>query len=149
MVTTRKKTNKKGFTLVELVVVIAILAILAAIAVPTVSNIINTANANVDIANAQTVELALKSAHAEAVGGTWIIASSQTTPNTPAQISDLNVDTALTHEGIPLTTIQSSRSGATWKYLNGKVYCDSATHTSANTLKSDGSDKVVSVIAAP
>ena len=58
MVKTLRKTNKKGFTLVELVIVIAILAILAAIAIPTVSNVISTANKNVDKANAQTVELA-------------------------------------------------------------------------------------------
>ena len=60
-----KKKNKKGFTLVELVIVIAIIAILAAIAIPTVSNVVDTANINTDKANAQTVELTLKSADAE------------------------------------------------------------------------------------
>jgi len=59
---TSVKTNKKGFTLVELVVVIAILAILAAIAIPVVNSIINTASKNGALSNAQTIELAVKNA---------------------------------------------------------------------------------------
>ena len=39
-----KKSNKKGFTLVELIVVIAIMAILAAVLVPTVTSKIGDAN---------------------------------------------------------------------------------------------------------
>ena len=39
-----KKSNKKGFTLVELIVVIAIMAILAAVLVPTVTSKIGQAN---------------------------------------------------------------------------------------------------------
>lgn len=38
-----KKSNKKGFTLVELIVVIAIMAILAAVLIPTVTNKIKDA----------------------------------------------------------------------------------------------------------
>lgn len=39
-----KKFNKKGFTMVELVVVIAVIAILAAVLIPTFSNVVNKAN---------------------------------------------------------------------------------------------------------
>ncbi len=38
------KNNKKGFTIVELVIVIAIIAILAAVLIPTFSNVIGKAN---------------------------------------------------------------------------------------------------------
>lgn len=39
-----KKLNKKGFTIVELVIVIAVIAILAAVMIPTFSGIVNKAN---------------------------------------------------------------------------------------------------------
>ena len=39
-----KRNNKKGFTLVELVIVIAVIAILSAILIPTFGNIIEDAN---------------------------------------------------------------------------------------------------------
>lgn len=62
-----KKNNKKGFTLVELVVVIAILAILAAIAIPVVSSTIASSQRSAALSDAQTLELALKEAHAQIV----------------------------------------------------------------------------------
>ena len=39
-----KKLNKKGFTIVELVIVIAVIAILAAVMIPTFGGIIDNAN---------------------------------------------------------------------------------------------------------
>ena len=39
-----KRTNKKGFTIVELVVVIAVIAILAAVLIPNLSRLVNKAN---------------------------------------------------------------------------------------------------------
>lgn len=47
--------NKKGFTLIELIIVIAIVAIIAAITVVSVSNYINKANASVALTNGKTV----------------------------------------------------------------------------------------------
>ena len=46
-----KKMNKKGFTLIEMLVVIAIIAILVAIVIPTVSNATTKAKEATDIAN--------------------------------------------------------------------------------------------------
>lgn len=62
-----KKNSKKGFTLVELVVVIAILAILAAIAIPVVSSTIASSQRSTALSDAQTLELALKEAHAQII----------------------------------------------------------------------------------
>ena len=39
-----KQTNRKGFTIVELVIVIAVIAILAAVLIPTFSGIVDKAN---------------------------------------------------------------------------------------------------------
>lgn len=47
----KKFTNKKGFTLMEMLIVVAIIAILVAIAIPTFSNALNKAKAATDAAN--------------------------------------------------------------------------------------------------
>ena len=44
-----RNTNKKGFTIVELVIVVAVIAILAAVLIPTFSGIIRKANESKDI----------------------------------------------------------------------------------------------------
>ena len=46
-----KKTNKKGFTLAELLIVIAIIAVLIAIAIPTFSGALRNAKLQTDHAN--------------------------------------------------------------------------------------------------
>lgn len=51
-----KKMNKKGFTLIEMLVVIAIIAVLVAIIVPTVSNSTLKAKAATDAANLRSVQ---------------------------------------------------------------------------------------------
>ncbi len=44
-----RKMNKKGFTIVELVIVIAVIAILAAVLIPTYSSLVKKANQSADI----------------------------------------------------------------------------------------------------
>lgn len=51
----KKLLNKKGFTLIELIVVIAILAILALILVPSITNYIGQATRAKDAANARSL----------------------------------------------------------------------------------------------
>jgi type IV pilus assembly protein PilA len=60
-----KKTNKKGFTIVELVIVIAVIAILAAVLIPTFSNVVNKAKDSAALSaarNAYTELLAITNA---------------------------------------------------------------------------------------
>ena len=52
-----KRNNKKGFTIVELVIVIAVIAILAAVLIPNLSRLVDKANKS---ARLQEVESALK-----------------------------------------------------------------------------------------
>ena len=56
----KKKLNKKGFTLAELLIVVAIIGVLVAIAIPVFSGQLNKAKDQADRAN-------LRSAYAEAV----------------------------------------------------------------------------------
>ena len=51
----KKLLNKKGFTLIELIVVIAILAILALILIPSILNYVDEANKSKDLANARAL----------------------------------------------------------------------------------------------
>ncbi len=52
--------NKKGFTMIELIIVIAIIVILAAIAIPTFSGFVDTANQAAVTTEARNVYLAIK-----------------------------------------------------------------------------------------
>ena len=60
-----KRTNKKGFTVVELVIVIAIIAVLAAVLIPTFSGVIKTARLSADKKAVQEMTSALEIATAE------------------------------------------------------------------------------------
>ncbi len=59
------KRNKKGFTIIELVVVIAVIAILAAVLIPTFSSIIKKANTSADIQAVQQMNTQLAIANAD------------------------------------------------------------------------------------
>ena len=51
-----KKLNKKGFTLIEMLVVIAIIAVLVAIIIPTVTSATTKAAAATDAANLRSIK---------------------------------------------------------------------------------------------
>ncbi len=50
-----RKTRKKGFTIVELVIVIAVIAILAAVLIPTFTNVINKSKESASMQEARAV----------------------------------------------------------------------------------------------
>ena len=58
------KSNKKAFTIVEVVIVIAIIAVLAAVLIPTFANIINKANVSKDTQLIRNLNTALASSRA-------------------------------------------------------------------------------------
>lgn len=64
----QKLKNKKGFTLVELIVVLVILAILAALLVPALTGYIDKANKEKVVAETRQVVMAAQSTLSEAYG---------------------------------------------------------------------------------
>jgi prepilin-type N-terminal cleavage/methylation domain-containing protein len=58
-----KKLNKKGFTLIEMLVVIAIIAVLVAIIIPTVSSATTKAAAATDAANLRSFKAEITTAY--------------------------------------------------------------------------------------
>ncbi len=62
----QKKSNKKGFTLVEIIVVLVILAILAAIAVPSVLGYVNEAKEERYIQEAHSIYVVIQTEEAKA-----------------------------------------------------------------------------------
>ena len=60
-----KRSNKKGFTIVELVIVIAIIAILAAVLIPTFASLIRKANVSKDTQLVRNLNTALVADNAE------------------------------------------------------------------------------------
>lgn len=146
-----KKNSKKGFTLVELVVVIAILAILAAIAIPVVSSTIQSSQRSTALSNAQTLELALKEAHAQIVAGdktvynkvnatTGALGSS----GDDATLSNVKVKTVRDAKAIKMAdkvTIGGKEYKLMWSKTDSKCYyvTTSGTGTSATTANLDTS----------
>ena len=64
----RKMKNKKGFTLVELIVVLVILAILAALLIPALTGYIDKANKEKVVAECRMVVMAAQTEASEAYG---------------------------------------------------------------------------------
>lgn len=94
-----RKENKKGFTLVELIVVLVILAILAALLVPALTGYIDKAKEKQVIAETrQSVMAAQTMADEEYAKGTADIAGAldvgdvKTLADVPGTISDIKVD---------------------------------------------------------
>ena len=70
----KKFTNKKGFTLMEMLIVVAIIAVLVAIAIPTFSGALTKSKEAADVANirAAYAEYQVKAISGETVDdGTW------------------------------------------------------------------------------
>jgi type IV pilus assembly protein PilA len=99
------KKNKKGFTLIELIVVIAILAILAAIAIPTFIGVTQNAQTTVIVANARTLVSSINAYNALNPGNEVAAANIDTPAHLktklgnwyPASITDADCVKALTH----------------------------------------------------
>ena len=128
------KNNKKGFTLVELVIVVAVMAVLVAVAIPTVSSIVNSAQEAVDNSNARTIESLIKLEEAELSnkGGTL----GATDIDSALTEGKLGVDGYFLYDSTNGTvTVAESTTKATEKQF--LIYCNTA-GTVAEKAADDG-----------
>lgn len=102
----KKILNKKGFTLIELIVVIAILAILAAILIPSLTNYLTESNKAKNLTNARS-------------GYTELMLLNATNPKSVAAPA---LSSAYTTAGCAAVT-----SGASGAWIVNSVTCGSGT----------------------
>lgn len=102
----KKVRNKKGFTLIELIVVIAILGILAGIAVPRFSQVSGDAQEKADEATARTILSAVTMAEAKSA------------PDEPTE-EDIN---EFLNEDITLVTTEPGTGSGWTAWLNAGVW---------------------------
>lgn len=91
----KKLKNKKGFTLVELIVVLVILAILAALLVPALTGYIDKANNEKVVATTRQVVMAAQTEVSEAYGKAKLTGGTITIEDGSAA-SDVAADTGVT-----------------------------------------------------
>ncbi len=120
-----KKTNNKGFSLVELIVVIAIMAVLIVVLAPQFTKYVERSRNSTDMQNATAIVTAVQVWASETTiptGMTALTADPDGTDGTDVTVDDsgLTVETgaansaaitdALTNAGIPTTTVCASRT---------------------------------------
>jgi type IV pilus assembly protein PilA len=117
----KKMTNKKGFTLVELVIVLAVLAILAAIAIPAASAIMGDANKRADSSSTEMYCNAIQMSYA---------ANSQYPSSRAAVLTAIKTYTnsATTGTGASEVISNPKQSGNEFYYIvaTNKVVCQSS-----------------------
>ena len=107
------KMNKKGFTIVELVIVIAVIAILAAVMIPTFSGIVTKAQESAEL---QKVTAAYKEALAnELTDGDYDAVGEVKTPEVNGYQFTFTIDSTTGK----ITNVAVYGSSITWAYSNG------------------------------
>ena len=129
----RKMKNKKGFTLMEMLIVVAIIAILIAIAIPTFASSLNQARVAPDEANIRSgyaevmTEVLLGNFDVEDVSGSTDTYYLQKDGSVSTDHTDANLYKC---QGAPSSDVEiagqtvtkwSKDSNVTYNYVNGKV----------------------------
>lgn len=96
-----KRNNKKGFTIVELVIVIAVIAILAGVLIPTFASVVSNANESKALQNATNTLKAYIADYADTdeVIDLYILVDGQYFDVTNGKLNDEPLDPAPTVTG--------------------------------------------------
>lgn len=117
-----RKNNRKGFTIVELVIVIAVIAILAGVLIPTFSGVIKKSQAS---AAQQEAINAYKEAYALALSDDGVIYTDASKPNTEEEtVGDWKFTFTDTDGVISVAVTQKPdkyASGYTFAWENGTI----------------------------
>ena len=133
----KKLKNKKGFTLVELIVVLVILAILAALLIPTLTGYIDKANQEKVVSECRMVVMAVQTELSESYGkagagnsldsGVWkdTAADASNPAVADAHITEIKkLSEVLTKTGTSFdATAKSDATITKVEYRNGKYKC--------------------------
>ena len=111
----KKKANKKGFTIMEMLIVVAIIAVLAAIAIPTFNGALTKSKEAADIAN-------IRAAYAE-VTVDYLTGDGSNFPsdNTAAEALITSKTGALKGKGTFTATLSTDKKTVTYKYVATKL----------------------------
>lgn len=120
-----KMKNKKGFTLVELIVVLVILAILAALLVPAMTGYIDKANKEKVVAECRMVVMAAQTEASEAYGKvTSTSAGAATTAaNITAKMDKDNIKSLAEVKGFFDVTVDATGKITKVRYTNSGFTC--------------------------
>lgn len=121
----RKMKNKKGFTLVELIVVLVILAILAALLIPALTGYIDKANKEKVVAECRMVVMAAQTEASEAYGKvTSTSAGAATTAaNITAKMDKDNIKSLAEVKGFFDVTVDATGKITKVRYTNSGFTC--------------------------
>lgn len=137
-----KNTQKRGFTLVELIVVIAIMAILAAVLVPTITNKVNESKDSKNFSDCNTIASTISRYSLDKTNVTWTKTGCTLSDNTNVTWSDIagcnfestSDDHVYTYNDITLTFDSASSNIVTLSFV-----------TKADNVKSKGETYSVKV----
>ena len=128
----RKLNNKKGITLVEVIVVLIIMAVLAGILVASYTGYIDTANDDKALVEARAVYLAASTYYNEAYAGVYAPTTADVKVDSVAKLSEEDICTlaGVDHTKVTvgeITTENGKIKTMTYVATNGKTCTLSAT----------------------